>query len=41
LADGDTGRIAIYYGGADTVVGLAFTTVDEVVSFIKEHDMIK
>ncbi|MBE6749319.1 MAG: glycosidase [Ruminococcaceae bacterium] len=41
LADGDTGRIAVYYGGADTVVGLAFTTVDEVVSFIKEHDMIK
>lgn len=41
LADSDTGRIAIYYGGADTVVGLAFTTVDEVVNFIKEHDMIK
>ncbi len=41
LADSDTGRIAVYYGGADTVVGLAFTTVDEVVSFIKEHDMIK
>lgn len=41
LADSDTGRIAIYYGGADTVVGLAFTTVDEVVNFIKKHDMIK
>ena len=41
LADSDTGRIAVYYGGADTVVGLAFTTVDEVVNFIKEHDMIK
>ena len=24
-----TGRIAIYYGAADTVVGLAFTQVDE------------
>ena len=41
LADADTGRIAIYYGGADTVVALAFTTVDEVVSFIKEHDLNK
>ena len=41
LADSETGKIAVYYGGADTVVGLAFTTVDEVVNFIKEHDMIK
>ncbi len=40
LADSDTGRIAIYYGGADTVVALAFTTVDEVVSFVKEHDLL-
>ena len=32
LQDGDTGRIAIYYGAADTHVGLAFTTVDSVVS---------
>ena len=41
LTDADTGRIAIYYGGADTVVGLAFTTVEETVRFIKEHDLIK
>lgn len=41
LCDADSGRIAIYYGGADTVVGLAFTTVDETISFIKEHDLIK
>ena len=41
LADEDTGRIAIYYGGADTVVGLAFTTVDETINYIKEHDLIK
>ena len=27
--------------GADTVVALAFTTVDEVFGFIKEHDLIK
>ena len=41
LADSETGKIAIYYGGADTVVGLAFTTVDEVVNYIKENDLIK
>ncbi len=41
LADAKTGKIAIYYGGADTVVGLAFTTVDEVVDYIKKHDIIK
>lgn len=38
LADQDTGRIAIYYGCADTVVGLCFTTVDECVKFVKEHN---
>ena len=37
LQDADTGRIAIYYGAADSYVGLAFTTIDEVVSYVKEH----
>lgn len=37
LADADTGRIAIYYGCADTVTGLAFTTVDEMLKYIKEN----
>ncbi|MBO5410180.1 MAG: glycoside hydrolase family 130 protein, partial [Clostridia bacterium] len=41
LADAESGRIAIYYGAADTTVALAFTTVDETVRFIKEHDLIK
>lgn len=41
LADSETGRIAIYCGGADTVAGLTFTTVDETVIFIKEHDSLK
>ena len=40
LQDGDTGRIAIYYGAADTNVGLAFTTVDEVVGYIKDHSVL-
>lgn len=39
LTDGDTGRIAIYYGCADTVTSLAFTTVDRLCSFIKEHGL--
>lgn len=38
LQDAETGRIAIYYGCADSYVGLAFTTVDEVVNYIKAHD---
>ncbi|MBR2108199.1 MAG: hypothetical protein IJ937_13140, partial [Treponema sp.] len=38
LTDAETGRIAIYYGCADTVVGLCFTTVDETIKFIKEHN---
>ena len=39
LQDADTGRIAIYYGAADTYVGLAFTQVDEVVAYIKAHSV--
>ncbi len=37
LQDKDTGRIAIYYGAADTYVGLAFTKADDVIAYIKEH----
>lgn len=37
LTDADTGRIAIYYGCADTVTGLAFTTVDDLLKYIKEN----
>ncbi len=40
LQDGDTGRIAIYYGAADTYVGLAFTYADDVVAYIKEHSAL-
>ncbi len=38
LCDAETGRIAVYYGCADSYVGLAFTTADTVISYIKEHD---
>lgn len=37
LHDAATGRIAIYYGAAETYLGLAFTTLDEIVAYIKEN----
>ncbi len=37
LCDAETGRIALYYGAADTVIGLAFCQVDEVIDFIKRN----
>ena len=40
LQDADTGRIAVYYGCADSYVGLAFTTVDRVVDYILAHDSV-
>ena len=39
LTDAATGRIAIYYGCADTVTGLAFTTVDELMGYMKENSL--
>lgn len=38
IQDDATGRIALYYGCADSYVGLAFTTVDTLVDYIKEND---
>jgi beta-1,4-mannooligosaccharide/beta-1,4-mannosyl-N-acetylglucosamine phosphorylase len=40
LADAPSGRIAIYYGCADTVTGLAFTRVDELIAFIKANSEV-
>lgn len=40
LCDADTGRIALYYGCADTVTGLAFARVDEVIDFIKANSAV-
>ena len=37
LTDAETGKIAIYYGGADTVVCVAYTQVNELVDFIKAN----
>lgn len=41
LHDGESGRIAIYYGAADTYVGLAFTRVQELVAYIKENSVVR
>ncbi|MCL2084700.1 MAG: glycoside hydrolase family 130 protein [Oscillospiraceae bacterium] len=38
LCDADTGRIAIYYGAADSYVGMAFTTADDVIGYIKRNN---
>jgi beta-1,4-mannooligosaccharide/beta-1,4-mannosyl-N-acetylglucosamine phosphorylase len=35
LNDAPSGRIAIYYGAADTVTALAFTTVEDILQFLK------
>ena len=40
LQDADTGRIALYYGCADSYVGVAFTTVQEVYDYILAHDNV-
>ncbi len=40
LVDAPTGRIAIYYGCADTVTGLCFCQADEVIEFAKKHSRL-
>jgi beta-1,4-mannooligosaccharide/beta-1,4-mannosyl-N-acetylglucosamine phosphorylase len=37
LYDQSTGRLAIYYGGADTITALAFAKMDEVIDFVKTN----
>lgn len=40
LSDSETGRIALYYGAADTVTGVAYTQVDELIEFIKNNSKV-
>ncbi|MDT8719080.1 glycoside hydrolase family 130 protein [Clostridium sp. 19966] len=40
LHDAETGRIAIYYGAADTYVAVAYSKVDELVDFIKANSQL-
>ena len=39
-ADAPTGRVAIYYGAADTVTGLAFGYVDEILAYLKDNSKV-
>ena len=38
LTDGD--RVAVYYGAADTVVGLAFGYISEILEFTKNNSVL-
>ncbi|MBR6107298.1 MAG: glycoside hydrolase family 130 protein [Oscillospiraceae bacterium] len=40
LVDAETGRIAIYYGCADTCTSLCFTTVDDVIDWLDHHSQV-
>lgn len=40
LVDSATGRLAMYYGGADTVTAVAFGYVQELVEFTKENSLV-
>jgi beta-1,4-mannooligosaccharide/beta-1,4-mannosyl-N-acetylglucosamine phosphorylase len=37
LVDAPTGRVAIYYGAADTVTGLTFGRIDEIITWLKAN----
>lgn len=37
LHDAETGKIAIYYGAADTYVAVAYTQIDELIEYIKNN----
>ncbi|MCL2442048.1 MAG: glycoside hydrolase family 130 protein [Treponema sp.] len=39
LVDKDSGKVAIYYGCADTVTGLVFGKVDEIINWVKTNKM--
>ena len=41
IHDPATGRIAIYYGAADSYVAVAFTTLDEMIDYIKENSVVR
>src|SRR5688572_10488269 len=40
LADAPSGRVAIYYGCADTVTGLAYCHADELIDFVKANSRV-
>ncbi|MDR0405990.1 MAG: glycoside hydrolase family 130 protein, partial [Clostridiales bacterium] len=40
LVDADDGRIALYYGAADTYVAVAFGYIDEIIDFTKNNSRL-
>ncbi len=38
ILDEKTGRLSIYYGGADTVMALAFAEIKEIIDFVKDNN---
>ncbi|TAH69568.1 MAG: glycosylase [Anaerolineaceae bacterium] len=40
IHDPETGRIAIYYGAADSYVGLAFTQFEDIMRYIMDNSMV-
>ena len=38
MVDSETGRIAIYYGCADSYVGVAYTTAQEIYDYILKYE---
>ncbi len=40
LTDAQTGRIAVYYGAADTYSAVAYSQVDELVDYIRENSEV-
>ena len=40
LYDAETGRIAIYYGAADTYTAIAFCQVDEIIAYMKANSEV-
>ncbi|EJR0948777.1 glycoside hydrolase family 130 protein [Vibrio alginolyticus] len=40
LADADTGRIAVYYGAADTYSAVAYTTIEDIMTELKTQSEV-
>lgn len=40
LFEPENDRVAVYYGCADTVTGLAFGHISEVIDFVKTHSIV-
>ena len=41
LHDSETNRIALYYGAADSVVGVAFCNMVDIIDYIKDHSVVR